>query len=85
MLNTFKYKIFFVFFICSTNVCLYLCSRKQINTLIMKDKIKDFGEFNGLRGCMGLYFNTKTLRTVKKYGITSATTLQDAYNILSNI
>ncbi len=28
----------------------------------MKDKIKDFGEFNGWRGCMGLYFNTKTLR-----------------------
>lgn len=51
----------------------------------MKDKIKDFGEFNGWRGCMGLYFNKKTLRTVKKYGITSATTLQDAYNILSNI
>lgn len=51
----------------------------------MKDKIKDFGEFNGWRGCMGLYFNTKTLRTVMKYGITSATTLQDAYNILSNI
>lgn len=51
----------------------------------MKDIIKDSGEFNGWRGCMGLYFNTKTLRTVKKYGITSATTLQDAYNILSNI
>lgn len=52
---------------------------------IMKEIIKDFGDFNGWRGCMGLYFNTKTLRTVKKYGITSATTLQDAYNILSNI
>ena len=51
----------------------------------MKEKIKDFGEFNGWRGCMGLYFNVKTLRTVKKYGITSSTTLQDAYNILSNI
>lgn len=24
---------------------------------IMKEKIKDFGEFNGWRGCMGLYFN----------------------------
>lgn len=51
----------------------------------MKEKIKDFGEFNGWRGCMGLYFNVKTLRTIKKYGITSSTTLQDAYNILSNL
>lgn len=25
----------------------------------MKEKIKDFGEFNGWRGCMGLYFNVK--------------------------
>lgn len=24
----------------------------------MKKKIKDFGEFNCWRGCMGLYFNT---------------------------
>ncbi len=50
---------------------------------IMKEKIKDFGEFNGWRGCMGLYFNTKQLRPLKKYGITAATTLEEAYNILN--
>ena len=49
---------------------------------IMKEKIKDFGEFNGWRGCMGLYFNTKELRPLKKYGITAATTLEEAYNII---
>lgn len=48
----------------------------------MKEKIKDFGEFNGWRGCMGLYFNTKQLRPLKKYGITAATTLEEAYNII---
>lgn len=49
----------------------------------MKEKIKEFGEFNGWRGCMGLYFNTKQLRPLKKYGITAATTLEEAYNILN--
>ena len=48
----------------------------------MKEKIKDSGEFNGWRGCMGLYFNTKELRPLKKYGITAATTLEEAYNII---
>lgn len=50
---------------------------------IMKEKIKEFGEFNGWRGCMGLYFNTKQLRPLKKYGITAATTLAEAYNIIT--
>lgn len=49
----------------------------------MKDQIKNFGEFNGWRGCMGLYFSSKTIRTLKKYGITSATTLKEAYMLLS--
>lgn len=48
----------------------------------MKDEIKEFGEFNGWRGCMGLYFTTKQLRPLKKFGVTAATTLQEAYNIL---
>ena len=51
----------------------------------MKDKIKIFGDFNGWRGCMGLYFNTKALRSLKKYGISSDTTLVDAYKILSTL
>ena len=50
---------------------------------IMKEKIKEFGKFNGWRGCMGLYFNTKQLRPLKKYGITAATTLEEAYNIIN--
>lgn len=58
-------------------------NNKQINTLIMKEKIKEFGKFNGWRGCMGLYFNTKQLRPLKKYGITAATTLEEAYNIIN--
>lgn len=66
------------------NISLYLCKRKQINTKIMKEIIKEFGEFNGWRGCMGLYFNTKQLRPLKKYGITAATTLEEAYNIINN-
>lgn len=40
----------------------YLSISLQVKTnkyKIMKEKIKDFGEFNGWRGCMGLYFNTK--------------------------
>lgn len=49
---------------------------------IMKEKIKKFGDFNGWSGCMGLYFNSKTIRTLQKYGITPATTLLDAYNLL---
>ncbi len=52
---------------------------------MMKEKIKSFGDFNGWRGCMALYFNSKALRTLKKYGITPATTLEDAYNILSTL
>lgn len=51
----------------------------------MKEKIKDFGKFNGWRGCMVLYFNAKQLRHLKKYGITAATTLEEAYNIISNL
>ena len=49
----------------------------------MKEKIKEFGEFNGWCGCMGLYFNAKQLRHLKKYGITASTTLEEAYNIIN--
>lgn len=50
----------------------------------MKEIIKEFGEFNGWRGCMSLYFNAKQLRPLKKYGITAATTLEEAYNIIND-
>ena len=59
-------------------------NKQQTNKYkIMKEIIKEFGEFNGWRGCMGLYFNTKQLRPLKKYGITAATTLEEAYNIIN--
>lgn len=77
--------IYICVFICLFDIYLLSLQAKTNKYKIMKEKIKDFGEFNGWRGCMGLYFNTKTLRTVKKYGITSSTTLQNAYKILSNI
>lgn len=64
--------------------CLSISLQAKTNKYkIMKEKIKDFGEFNGWRGCMGLYFNTKQLRPLKKYGITAATTLEEAYNIIN--
>lgn len=82
MLNTIKYKIFFVFlFVVQIFVCIFAAETNKYK--IMKEKIKDFGEFNGWRGCMGLYFNTKQLRPLKKYGITAATTLEEAYNIIN--
>lgn len=57
-------------------------NNNKLNTKIMKEEIKNFGEFNNWRGCMGLYFSTKQLRPLKKYGITAATTLKEAYNTL---
>lgn len=50
----------------------------------MKERIREFGEFNGWRGCMGLYFTQKQLRPLKNYGVTAATTLKEAYNIINN-
>lgn len=50
----------------------------------MKERIRKFGELNGWRGCMGLYFTQKQLRTLKQYGITAATTLEEAYNAIKN-
>ena len=78
-------KIISFLFIFSYHFCNFALEiKKQTNKYkIMKEKIKDFGEFNGWRGCMGLYFNTKQLRLLKKYGITAATTLEEAYNIIN--
>lgn len=50
----------------------------------MEERIREVGEFNGWRGCMGLYFTQKQLRPLKKYRITAATTLKEAYNIINN-
>lgn len=49
----------------------------------MIQKIKYFGDFNEWRGFIGLYLTTKEIRQLKKYGITSNTTIKDAYKILS--
>lgn len=51
----------------------------------MIQKIKSFGDFNNWRGFIGLYLTTKEVRQLKKYGITSDTTIRDAYEILCNI
>lgn len=50
----------------------------------MEERIKEFGEFNGWQGCMGLYFTQRQLRPLKKYGVIEATTLKEAYNIINN-
>lgn len=78
-------KIISFLFVFGYHLCNFALEiKKQTNKYkIMKEKIKDFGEFNGWRGCMGLYFNTKQLRLLKKYGITAATTLEEAYNIIN--
>lgn len=50
----------------------------------MKKRIREVGEFNDWRGCMGLYFTQRQLQPLKKYGIIEATTLKEAYNIINN-
>lgn len=69
-------------------------TKKQVNGLFKikvygknadGKKIKSFGDFNNWRGFIGLYLTTKEVRQLKKYGITSDTTIRDAYEILCNI
>lgn len=50
----------------------------------MEERIKELGEFNGWRGCIGLYFTQKQLRALKQYGITAETTLEEAYKAIKN-
>lgn len=69
-------------------VVVSLKCQKEINHLKIKDMlelIKGFGEFNNWRGCIGIYFTQKDLRPLKKLGITTETSLKDAYTILSKI
>lgn len=51
----------------------------------MKDLVKNAGEFNNWKGCMGLFFTQKSIRPLKKLGITTETPIRDAYRILSNL
>jgi len=51
----------------------------------MKDLVKNMGEFNNWKGGIGLYFTQKTLRPLKKLGITPEMPIKDAYSILSNL
>lgn len=53
-----------------------------MNNTNIKERIKYFGDYNCWRGCIGLYFTQKELRSLKKFGITSATTLQEAYYLI---
>lgn len=49
----------------------------------MIQKIKTFGEFNAWRGFIGLYLTSKEIRSLKKFGITSETTIKEAYDKLT--
>ena len=48
----------------------------------MKEKILNIGTFNNWRGCMGLYFTKKEIRSLKDSGITDGTPIKEAYNLL---
>lgn len=48
----------------------------------MKEKIYNAGTFNNWRGCMGLYFTKKEIRSLKQYGIIDSTPINEAYKLL---
>jgi len=48
----------------------------------MKEKLLNIGTFNSWRGCMGLYFTKKEIRSLKDSGITYSTPIKEAYNLL---
>ena len=50
--------------------------------MITKDDIKNFGEANNWRGCIGLYFTKKKVSSLKKLGITEETSIKEAYKII---
>jgi hypothetical protein len=51
----------------------------------MKDLVKTWESLIIGRGSIGLYFTQKTLRPLKKLGITPEMPIKDAYSILSNL
>lgn len=49
----------------------------------MIQKIKNLGDFNNWKGFISLYLTTKEVRSLKKFGITSETTIKEAYDKLT--
>ena len=50
--------------------------------MITKEDIKNAGEFNNWKGYIGLYFTKKMIRTLKPFGITEDTTIEEAYKLI---
>lgn len=51
----------------------------------IKEQLKEIGTYNNWKGYIGLYFTTKELRALKKFGITIDDTIKEAYNKLQTI
>jgi len=49
---------------------------------MIKNKIKTLGDFNNWKGVIGLYLNSKELRTLKPLGINKSMTISQVYEIL---
>ena len=65
----------------------YICHieiRNKLNkkNMITKDEIKNFGEANNWRGCIGLYFTKKKVSSLKKLGISEGTPIKEAYKLI---
>lgn len=50
--------------------------------MITKEEIKNFGEANNWRGCIGLYFTKKKVGSLKKLGIFEETPIKEAYKLI---
>lgn len=86
--------IFFVIKFAHTKKSPYLCIvkikkitnyYKLFKITIMqniKEQLKEIGTYNNWKGYIGLYFTTKGLRALKKFGITADDTIKEAYNKL---
>ena len=51
---------------------------------ILTEQVKSFGEFNGWKGYIDQYFNTKMQREFKKLGIAKDARILDAYAVLTS-
>lgn len=56
---------------------------QKIKDMITKDEIKNFGEANNWRGCIGLYFTKKKVNSLKKLGISEGTPIKEAYKLIN--
>ena len=82
-----KFILFRFYLVIIIVVCIFADENKHkkiiLNLFDMIQKIKEIGEFNAWRGFIGLYLTTKEVRSLKKFGITSETTIKEAYKILT--